>query len=333
MNTEQKAKAYDEALEKMKSWARGEHPECFTEAQKTAEFIFPELKESEDEKVEKAIFGMVYDSDNELWSSYDVSKSDVLAWLEKQGEQEKPQVYKTDDGEVITYSESEGYKVIEPKFKVGDWVVFNNKHQSIYQVEKIEDGYYILRHTHGGTFRVCVLHDESLRPWTIQDAKDGDVLAAEDKDKVFIYNGKLDLRGRVCAYCGIYKTYDGLRFTECAIGNYFTYKEPYPATKEQCDLLFQKMKEAGYEWDTEKKELRKIEDESENYNQQVMSEMTNLVKDYIRQKSTWSEEDERMLHTIIADFKGFIRDNTSTLESHFNECIDWLKSIKNKIVN
>ena len=31
-----------------------------------------------------------------------------------------------------------------------------------------------------------------------------------------------------------------------------------PATKEQRDLLFQKMKEAGYEWDAEKKELRKI---------------------------------------------------------------------------
>jgi hypothetical protein len=48
------------------------------------------------------------------------------------------------------------------------------------------------------------------------------------------------------------------------------------------------------------------------------------------QKPAWSEEDERMLHTIIADFKGFIRDNTSTLESHFNECIDWLKSIKQR---
>ena len=30
---------------------------------------------------------MVYDSDNELWNSYGVSKSDVLAWLEKQGKQ------------------------------------------------------------------------------------------------------------------------------------------------------------------------------------------------------------------------------------------------------
>ena len=33
----------------------------------------------------------------------------------------------------------------------------------------------------------------------------------------------------------------------------------YPATKEQRDLLFSKMKEAGYEWDADKKELRKIQ--------------------------------------------------------------------------
>ena len=32
-----------------------------------------------------------------------------------------------------------------------------------------------------------------------------------------------------------------------------------PATKEQRELLFQKMKENGYEWDADKKELRKIQ--------------------------------------------------------------------------
>ena len=33
----------------------------------------------------------------------------------------------------------------------------------------------------------------------------------------------------------------------------------HPATKEQRDLLFAKMQEAGYEWDDGKKELKKIQ--------------------------------------------------------------------------
>ena len=30
-----------------------------------------------------------------------------------------------------------------------------------------------------------------------------------------------------------------------------------PATKEQCDTLMKEMNDAGYEWDAEKKELKK----------------------------------------------------------------------------
>lgn len=45
----------------------------------------------------------------------------------------------------------------------------------------------------------------------------------------------------------------------------------------------------------------------------------------------WSEEDERMFHVIIADFKGFKHENTSTLELHFDECISWLKSLKQRL--
>lgn len=48
--------------------------------------------------------------------------------------------------------------------------------------------------------------------------------------------------------------------------------------------------------------------EPENYKQQIISEMTDLVKDYIRQKPVkWSEEDERMRKDIIRVLKGEIR--------------------------
>ena len=83
MNYEKK---YKEALERMKSWVKGEHPECFCEAQKAAEFIFPELKESEDERVQKAIYNALKYLETELsWDVVDeVDILDVYAWLEKQ---------------------------------------------------------------------------------------------------------------------------------------------------------------------------------------------------------------------------------------------------------
>lgn len=89
MTQEQKAKAYDEALERMKSWVRGEHPECFTEAQKAAEFIFPELKESEDEKIIREITAFFRKAAGGYLDTSTSCKtySKWLAWLEKKGQQ------------------------------------------------------------------------------------------------------------------------------------------------------------------------------------------------------------------------------------------------------
>ena len=53
--------------------------------------------ESEDEKVRKALIEMVRDrTGDELWVDYNVHKEEVLAWLEKQGEQ-KPIEWDVDD--------------------------------------------------------------------------------------------------------------------------------------------------------------------------------------------------------------------------------------------
>lgn len=106
---------------------------------------------------------------------------------------------------------------------------------------------------------------KEYRLWTIADAKDGDVLIdkSNGKECPFIFketkpsNIKTDVLNplSVLGYCGI----GGAGFTK---GNGWgdtancTY---YPANKEQQNLLFQKMKEAGYEWDAEKKELNKVE--------------------------------------------------------------------------
>jgi hypothetical protein len=77
--------------------------------------------------------------------------------------------------------------------------------------------------------------------WTIQDAKDGDILATCD-GRPFVFKGCLDKEdpNRPFAYCGIATD----KQFWCSTGDYcWTDEEVKPATKEQCDLLFQKMEE------------------------------------------------------------------------------------------
>ena len=102
---------------------------------------------------------------------------------------------------------------------------------------------------------------KSIEPvWSIKDAKPGDVLAngnhiliLKELDYDWYTNGT---PYSVHAYCGIKPN-----------GNFELGKEHWcfcgtlymrPATSEERDLLFAKMKEAGYQWDADKKELKKI---------------------------------------------------------------------------
>lgn len=154
--------------------------------------------------------------------------------LEKQGEQES-----TDN--------------IEPKFKVGDWVVGEG---CICKVIDIRGRFYRLYFPDGKTGNIDIYYaDEKFHHWTIEDAKDGDVISYDD--------------GWTC----IFKCIHGIWFSShCFItdeGEFYMGYERHevdstirsninPSTKEQCDLLFQKMEEAGYKWDVNRKEMVSI---------------------------------------------------------------------------
>ena len=76
---EQKALAYDEALEKAKRlYEKGTITESLCH-------IFPELCESEDERVRKAILELVKQSSEILDKQ---NQNNMINWLEKQGEQQ-----------------------------------------------------------------------------------------------------------------------------------------------------------------------------------------------------------------------------------------------------
>lgn len=84
MTTEEKARAYDEALDRMKHVVAV--PESEKALQALKETIFPELAESKDEKIRKALIE-VFKKKLERgfeWVEYGIPNRSVLDWLEKQ---------------------------------------------------------------------------------------------------------------------------------------------------------------------------------------------------------------------------------------------------------
>ena len=78
---EEKAKAYDEALERAKKLQET----CdSTTVVGWCEYIFQELRESKDEKIKKEIINY-FAKGKEYLSLCSIGKDDILAWLEKQG--------------------------------------------------------------------------------------------------------------------------------------------------------------------------------------------------------------------------------------------------------
>ena len=230
----------------------------------------------------------------------------------------------------------------EPKFKVGDWVVHD-----------MSDGRKVIRQIVNMTNKSYILEGEGLNAsyfnelendyhlWTIRDAKDGDVLVGNyDNCKkpwigIFKSISKDRPETQFDSYCFLNSSHH--IFTTPLSNNFFnqckghTIKYALPATKEQRDILFGKMKEAGYEWDSEKKELKMIDSYCQK-NCKGYQETGRCFADGECQakkeaESTWSENDEKYIALIIGALEGWDREHLSSIQL-IPKCINWLKSIK-----
>ena len=270
------------------------------------ESIFPELKEPKDELtwLTKYIEEEAYSLSMDIRDNEDRIKlkklQKALAWLEKQGE------YKSIIDGILTATDYD--KMFQNcnvhKFNIGDWIV--DKSGLTQQVLDLRGGIYTC--TYNSFTTDC---ESNYYLWTIQDAKDGDILYLQHdgKEHIIIYKGIIKERFRtfVSAYCAYNGIVDAFCFADVSRYADIAYGSIMPATKEQRDLLFVKIKEAGYEWDAEKKELMKIE-KSENIcldciNRKgcIMCENGNM-KETLEQKPTCSADD-RQDDKINEDFR------------------------------
>lgn len=192
------------------------------------------------------------------YGSYDIYAfaKDLLVCLENQSEQ-KPQGKSA--LEAVKEEKVNNANKVEPEFKVGDWITFYGGNP--YKILKIEEKIngvldYLLLDQNGHNYYFNNTYaDKNVRLWTIQDAKDGDVLAC--KEDILLFKS-YSVQRRISLYCWYNGRTNNLYSKEVTDISLSKRNKICPATKEQRDLLFQKMKESGYEWDAEKKELKKL---------------------------------------------------------------------------
>lgn len=133
---------------------------------------------------------------------------------------------------------------VEPKFHEGDWIVFNGLTLNIKEVVK---GYYKTTSIDGIANSYDWGIDNIARLWVIQDAKDGDVLAAHECIVLFKEIDGLNIK----CHC----TYHFMNNPSFYVNTLQNKSAFHPAAKEQRELLFQKMREAGYTFDFEKNKI------------------------------------------------------------------------------
>ena len=268
----------------------------------------PELKESEDESMVKFIKNQLFNIKKTITENYelDAKLTKAICWIEKQCEQKikTPEESLGIDSDTYNkivdeciYGEQKPIDKVEPKFEVGDLITNGIL---VGRVDAINKRGY---HAYFGDFYSDIPDVNNWHKWTIQDAKDGDILCSNQIIVLFKqWEDDIDYNF-VIAHAGI----DISGKLQITNGHWLINNKSKPATKEQRDLLFHKMHEAGYEWDANKKELIKIE-----------------------QKPAWSEEDEEIHRKCICAMRasacGFPE------EEKFVEQVDnWLKSIKYRV--
>ena len=268
LSIEEKAKRYDDVLKQIKECTPDENGFVTIYPNE----IFPELKESEDEKIKNWIVAKLTqicrnatgEEDKDVVEKY----HKACAWLEKQGEQKsqgKSALEAINEEDVGNANKIDDCSIGSNYFGTID--------KAVSKSEIVKDTWYVC------TCTTCTEHtriwfnkgiaylgndilkyDLGFEPeeyqgyfrlWTIEDAKDGDVLA---EDSCIFIIQKLCGITAAKTYCALFNDGD---FDDGST-LYFDIDSTKPASKEQCELLFQKMKEAGYEWNKDKKELKKL---------------------------------------------------------------------------
>lgn len=295
---EEKAKAYDEALKKIKECTPDENG--FVTIYPSE--IFPELAESEDERIRKAIIsGMTALKEQGRETFAAIHINDCIAWLEKQGSPEVPQ--------------ATGPDPIAAKFHIQDWITDGYRTERVLDIKGPD---YILQSQDGDdTYYDPISYvDPRYHSWTIQDVRPGDILI--DDFGIYVFK-KLDDLDNTAYFCSCAYQYSDKKFEYASM--ICNLPGARLASKDQCEDFFSKMKDAGYEWDPDEK--KPIENRTSDDSDSPAS--GDSEEPGAPCSVDWDKNDERMLNGISSYVC------CSGAPEGFQEWYDWLQSLKGRI--
>lgn len=140
------------------------------------------------------------------------------------------------------------------KFNPGDWLFIKNGGGHPWLITAVTPNWYEMQNTQGDKDNVSrTTVDNYFRLWTLKDAKPGNILSTND-GRPFIFKGfSYSYDNAPIAYCGI----DIAHSIVIDTSRRWTNDSGRPATYEEQQRLFNKLKEEGYKWDARERILWK----------------------------------------------------------------------------
>lgn len=179
---------------------------------------------------------------------------------------------------------------------VGDWIV--QEGVGTYKVVEVCQSWYEVETLTGARRSISFEHDFECHRFGINDVKDGDIVAFNDYNPSF--------GGDRPDWVGIYHKYDHLDLHEfhCTLNTFGKFETTntwhvtniHPASTEQMMKLFSEMMDAGFKWDSDKKELRKVKEHYGIENLKPFQKV--LVRDFNNDKwrCAWFSDYDKTLH-------------------------------------
>ena len=282
---------YSEALERAKAWAEGTLSPETTSPKEVIELIFPELAESEDERIRKELVQYLKDYPNIPTGQY--SKSDFFAYLEKLKEIPMPS-----STELIEKWDKEKTMLEEKDFRGDEWRLAYTAY-----MDGFADG-------------ACVKlgKQKEQKPILFKNENLSELIKAEFEG----FRNLLKKNGLDYEPQQIYWD-DFARLFDSSAREYLKEQKPAEWTKED-KLMLDAVISIVEDW-----ENGQSEEDKEYCGATAKSDWLKSLRPQPKQE--WSEEDKKLFDLTIINLTE-LKDRFGENYGKVGNCINWLKSLR-----